>query len=49
MKTMGMIDYDLYKKTYKISEKFNKNMMRLGLMWLQEVRKPAVSLKLKKS
>lgn len=49
MKTMGLIDYDLYKKTYKISEKFNKNMMRLGLMWLQEVRKPAVSLKLKKS
>lgn len=48
MKTMGLIDYDLYKKTYKISEKFNKNMMRLGLMWLQEVRKPAVSLKLKK-
>ncbi|RJQ18211.1 hypothetical protein C4573_00630 [Candidatus Woesearchaeota archaeon] len=48
MKTMGLIDYDLYQKTYKISEKFNKNMMRIGLMWLQEVRKPAVSLKLKK-
>jgi len=48
MKTMGLVDYDLYKKTYKLSEKFNKNMMRLGLMWLQEVRKPAVSLKLKK-
>lgn len=40
MKTMGLIDYDLYKKTYKISEKFNKNMMRVGLMWLQELRKP---------
>ena len=40
MKTMGLIDYDLYKKTYKISEKFNKNMMRIGLMWLQELRKP---------
>ena len=39
MKTMGLIDYDLYKKTYKISEKFNKNMMRIGLMWLQELRK----------
>ena len=40
MKTMGLIDYDLYKKTYKISEKFNKNMMKIGLMWLQELRKP---------
>ena len=40
MKTMGLIDYDLYKKTYKVSEKFNKNMMRIGLMWLQELRKP---------
>jgi len=43
MKTMGLIDYDLYKKTYKISEKFNKNMMRVGLMWLQELRKPPLS------
>ena len=40
MKTMGMIDYDMYKKTYKISEKFNKNMMKVGLLWLQELRKP---------
>ena len=40
MKTMGLIDYDLYKKTYKISERFNKNMMKIGLMWLQELRKP---------
>lgn len=42
MKTMGLIDYDLYKKTYKLSEKFNKNMMRIGLMWLQELRKPPI-------
>lgn len=40
MKTMGMIDYDLYKKTYKVSEKLNKNLMKVGLMWLQELRKP---------
>jgi hypothetical protein len=43
MKTMGIIDYDMYKKTYKISEKFNKNMMRIGLLWLQEMRKPPIS------
>lgn len=40
MKTMGMIQYDMYKKTYKISESFNKNLMKIGLMWLQETRKP---------
>jgi len=48
MKTMGLIDYDLYKKTYKLSEKFNKNMMRIGLMWLQELRRPPKIFRLKK-
>jgi len=47
MKTMGLIDYDLYKKTYKLSEKFNKNMMKIGLMWLQELRKPPRPFQLK--
>ncbi|MBN1645898.1 hypothetical protein JW868_02550 [Candidatus Woesearchaeota archaeon] len=40
MKTMGIIDYDMYKKNYRLSERFNKNMMRIGLMWLQELRRP---------
>lgn len=48
MKTMGLIDYNLYKKTYKISEKFNKNMMKIGLMWLQELRKPPREFMVKK-
>jgi hypothetical protein len=48
MKTMGLIDYDLYKKTYKISEKFNKTMMRIGLMWLQEIRRPPQQMAVKK-
>lgn len=48
MKTMGLIDYDLYKKTYKLSEKFNKNMMRIGLMWLQELRRPPKAFTFKK-
>jgi hypothetical protein len=48
MKTMGLIDYDMYKKTYKLSEKFNKNMMRIGLMWLQEFRKPPRSFLFKR-
>src|SRR3990167_3680882 len=36
MKSMGLIDYDLYKKTYRVSDKFNKLMIKVGLMWLQE-------------
>jgi hypothetical protein len=40
MKSMGLIDYDMYKKTYKVSDKFNKNMMKIGMQWLYEMRKP---------
>jgi len=40
-KSMGIIDYDLYKKTYKISDHFNKEMIRIGLKWNQEMRRPA--------
>ena len=39
MKSMGLIDYDLYKKTYKISDKFNRVMVKLGLMWVRYIRK----------
>jgi len=45
MKSMGLIDFDMYKKTYKLSDKFNKDMIRIGLMWLQELRKPATTYK----
>lgn len=48
MKTMGIIDYDLYKKTYKISDKFSKNMMKVGLMWSQERTRPPRELRFKK-
>lgn len=37
MRGMGLIDYDIYKKTYKVSDKFNKLMIRIGLMWLREL------------
>ncbi len=36
MRGMGLIEYDLYKKTYRVSDKFNKLMIRIGLMWLRE-------------
>ncbi|HLC98233.1 MAG TPA: hypothetical protein VJC21_05650 [Candidatus Nanoarchaeia archaeon] len=39
LRGMGLIDYDLYKKTYRISERFNKLMIRVGLLWLRELEK----------
>ncbi len=39
MKGLGIIDYDLYKKTYRISDRFNKVMIKVGLMWLREMDK----------
>lgn len=38
MKSMGMIEYDLYKKIYKISDKFNKMMIKIGLLWLRQLK-----------
>ncbi len=39
MRGMGLIEYDLYKKTYRVSDKFNKLMIKIGLMWLREYDK----------
>ena len=39
MRGMGLIDYDLYKKTYRVSDKFNKMMIKIGLTWLRELGK----------
>ena len=44
MKSMGIIDYDLYKKTYKLSMKFKNDLMKIGLMWDKELRKFGVNL-----
>ena len=44
MKAMGLIDYDLYKKTYKISIKFTSDLMKIGLMWKNQLRKLGVTL-----
>jgi hypothetical protein len=38
MKSMGLIYYDLYKKTYSLSDRFNKEMQRLGLMWARSLK-----------
>ncbi|HIJ10890.1 TPA: hypothetical protein HA278_02425 [Candidatus Woesearchaeota archaeon] len=39
MRGMGLIEYDLYKKTYRVSDRYNKLMIKLGLMWLRELDK----------
>src|SRR3989344_5268174 len=39
MKAMGLIDYDLYAKNYKISERFSRALTKIGIMWTQEMRK----------
>lgn len=44
MKSMGLIDYDLYKKHYRLSDKFNKAMIKVGILWMQEFRRPAQQL-----
>lgn len=41
MKSMGLIDYNLYKKTYKISDKFVDLMFNIGKMWAAELEKKA--------
>jgi hypothetical protein len=33
MKSMGIIDYDMYKKIYKISRKFKTDMIKIGSRW----------------
>jgi hypothetical protein len=45
MKSMGIIDYDLYKKQYRLSDKFNKAMIKIGIMWMQEMRRPPLNIK----
>ena len=39
MKSMGLIDYDMYKKTYRLSDAFNKELIRVGLMWIRELKR----------
>ena len=49
LKSMGLIDYDLYKKTYKLSDKFYNDMMKFGIMWKQELRQPVQNFRIKGS
>ena len=40
MKSMGMIDYDLYKKTYRVSDKLSMTLTKISIMWKREISKP---------
>lgn len=44
MKAMGLIDYDLYKKTYKVSGKFAADLTRVGMMWKAELKKYGINI-----
>lgn len=48
MKSMGIINYDLYKKTYKLSGDFEKEMVGIGIMWRKELKKLPHELNIKK-
>ncbi len=48
MKSMGLINYDLYKKTYTISDNFNKALIKIGLMWAREMRKDESDFQIKR-
>ena len=43
MKAMGLVDYDLYKKTYKISGRFEGDLVRIGGMWRKELQKHGIN------
>jgi hypothetical protein len=44
MKAMGLIDYDLYKKTYKISAKFTADLIKIGSMWKTELKTMGINV-----
>ena len=43
MKAMGLVDYDLYKKTYRISPRFAGDLVRIGGMWKQELQRLGIN------
>jgi hypothetical protein len=43
MKAMGLVDYDLYKKTYRISARFAGDLVRIGGMWKTELNKLGIT------
>jgi len=44
MKAMGLIDYDLYKKTYRLSSKFAGDLVKIGVMWKAALKKMGIPI-----
>jgi hypothetical protein len=41
LRSMGLVQYDLYRKTYRLSDAFKKVLMKVGDLWGEELaRKP---------
>lgn len=38
LKSMGMIDYDLYKKKYSLSDRFPASLTAIGALWIEELK-----------
>ncbi len=36
MRAMGMIDYDMYKKRYRVSDRFSRALQKISVMWKTE-------------
>jgi len=47
MKSMGLVDYDMYDRKYRISRNFKKSIFEIGIMWDREADKPAQQLNIK--
>ncbi len=45
MKSMGLINYNLYKKTYKISTQFSETIGKIAFMWNQEIKASSTATK----
>lgn len=39
MKSMGLVRYDLYKKTYSVSTDFSRELQRIGMAWKDRLQK----------
>ncbi|MFT4309362.1 MAG: hypothetical protein ACMXYL_02665 [Candidatus Woesearchaeota archaeon] len=48
MKSMGLVDYDMYKKTYRLTDKFRQILMKIGIQWTKELERPLGGFTLKK-
>ncbi len=44
-RSMGLIQYDLYKKTYRLSDSFKDVLLKVGEMWSDEIAKKPIPVR----